>query len=111
MDFENPFSQLADDVQRSRPGAARDYRREMKPKLEYWVRRALGAGAVDPWYRKILAEVERVLVRSGGFLTRDSDDLPGVVAERLCDRAIDDLQARGRGRHAAPACTRETVLC
>jgi hypothetical protein len=112
MNTQNPFSQLALRVQRGEPSAARRYREEMKPEIEGMVRRALDYGAVSDWDQKILGEVERVLARSQGFLERDSDCLPAVVAERLCDRMIDRLQAQGRTRNPAPAFAgRETVLC
>jgi hypothetical protein len=112
MNPQNSFSQLASRVQRGEPSAARRYREEMKPELECMVRRALDQGAVSEWDARILSEVERVLTRSCGSLVRDSECLPGVVADRLCDRAIDRLQAQGRLRNPAPAFAgRETVLC
>jgi hypothetical protein len=114
MNPQNPFSQLALRVQRGEPSAARRYREEMKPEIECMVRRALDLDgeAVSDWDEKILGEVERVLQRSHGSLARDSACLPAVIAERLCDRMIDRLQAQGRARNPAPAFAgRETVLC
>jgi len=112
MNTQNPYSQLAVRVQRGEPGAARRYREKMKPELECMVRLALDEGPVSNWDQKILAEVDRVLTRNRGFLARDSENLPGMVAERLCDRMIDRLQAEGRARQPAAAfAARETVLC
>jgi hypothetical protein len=112
MNTQNPYSQLALRVQRGEPSAARRYREEMKPELEDMIRHALDYGVVSARDERILREVEQVLVRSRGSLRRDSDCLPGVVAERLCDRMIDRLQAEGRIRNPAPAFAgRETVLC
>jgi hypothetical protein len=112
MNTQHPYSQLELRVQRGEPAAARRFREEMKPELETMVRQALDQGAVFASDKTILVEIDKVLARNRGILDRDSEHLPGVVAERLCDKMIDRLQAQGRASGPAPAfAARETVLC
>jgi hypothetical protein len=84
----------------------------MAPELEEVVRQVLEQGAAGSWQEKILRLTERLLQRGGGRLDRASPELPGLVADRLCDGMIDDLQAAARACvRPALSALRPTVAC
>jgi hypothetical protein len=98
MQWENnPFTDLALQVRLGEPGAAGQFRQEMKPCLEHMVRRVLRRGkGPAPLAPRILAEAGRILARAGGADAPTSDDVVDQVATRLCDGMIDQLQRGSR---------------
>ena len=65
----------------------------MTPQLMRMVRRVLNYGPCpSAWEQKIQAETDRVLSRNSGYLESDSDQVIGLVANRLCQDMVDQLR-------------------
>jgi len=110
MNSQNLFTELAGRVRRGEPGAAGHFRREILPQLENMVRWDIRGRSPGPWHDAIRREMQRALSRS--HPAADEESLTGVVAQRLCDRMIDNLQAQGRKLYPLPpAAAMQTIAC
>ena len=101
---QNPFAQLAVRVRGGEEAAAEQFRQKMTPQLIRMVRRVVHYGpSPSGWEKKIQAETERVLSRSGGLLQPDSDQVINLVANRLCQDMVESLQQQWKTLDTWPA--------
>lgn len=92
--FHNPYSRLAAQVRNGREDAAGELQRELSPKLEWLVRRALRRGdSQSPLGRKVHREAEQFLSGPKETTTLDSEDMVHRVVDRLWAGILDQLQA------------------
>jgi hypothetical protein len=97
--LNNPFAQLAVRVRQGEDSAAEQFRRTLTPPLKRMVRRVANYGACpSAWDQKILAETETVMAASHGLWERDSEQVIGQVADRLCQELVDHLSQQWQAK-------------